>query len=118
MSRRMLLTTRSGIAAKAAVFAALGDETRLFLLTKLSGGERYSITALTEGTKLTRQAVTKHLRVLERARIVHGIQAGRESLFEFNPQPITELKDYLEKVSEQWDAALNRLKTMVENSTD
>ena len=58
--------------AKAAVFAALGDETRLSLLARLCDGQRYSIAELTEGTKLTRQAVTKHLRVLERVRIVHG----------------------------------------------
>jgi DNA-binding transcriptional ArsR family regulator len=100
---------------KAAVFAALGDETRLSLLTKLSDGQRYSIATLTEGTKLTRQAVTKHLRVLERVRIVHGTRQGRESLFQFDPHPLIELKEYLELVSKQWDGALARLKTFVES---
>ena len=71
----------SSTRAKAAVFAALGDETRLSLLARLCDGQRYSIAELTEGTKLTRQAVTKHLRVLERVRIVHGTREGRESLF-------------------------------------
>jgi DNA-binding transcriptional ArsR family regulator len=100
---------------RAAVFAALGDETRLSLLAKLCSGQRYSIAELTEGTKLTRQAVTKHLRVLERVRVVHGKRSGRESLFEFNPQPIHEIQEYLDIVSKQWDIALARLKTFVEN---
>jgi DNA-binding transcriptional ArsR family regulator len=106
---------RNGVAAKATIFAALGDETRLLLLAKLCSGQRYSIASLTEGTKLTRQAVTKHLRVLERVQIVHGTRAGRESLFEFNPRPIDELKEYLDLVSKQWDVALARLKTFVES---
>jgi DNA-binding transcriptional ArsR family regulator len=101
--------------AKAAVFAALGDETRLSLLARLCDGQRYSIAELTEGTKLTRQAVTKHLRVLERVRIVHGTREGRESLFQFDPQPVIEMKDYLEQVSKQWDSALVRLKSLVES---
>jgi DNA-binding transcriptional ArsR family regulator len=105
----------SGARAKAAVFAALGDETRLSLLTKLCTGQRYSIAELTEGTKLTRQAVTKHLRVLERVRIVHGTRAGRESLFAFDPRPVIEMKEYLELVSKQWDGALERLKKFVES---
>ena len=110
MSARRPNTVR----AKAAVFAALGDETRLSLLARLCDGQRYSIAALTEGTKLTRQAVTKHLRVLERVRIVHGTRAGRESLFEFDPRPLREMRAYLESVSTQWDAALLRLKAFVE----
>jgi DNA-binding transcriptional ArsR family regulator len=66
------------------------------------------------GSKLTRQAITKHLRVLERARIVHGVRAGRESLFELDPKPMEELREYLDLVSEQWDRALGRLKSFVE----
>jgi DNA-binding transcriptional ArsR family regulator len=100
------------------VFAALGDETRLALVVKLSDGQRYSISQLSEaqpgGARLTRQAITKHLRVLERARIVHGLRSGRESLFELDPKPIDELKEYLAKVSAQWDQALGRLKAFVE----
>lgn len=100
---------------KAAAFAALGDQTRLLLLAKLCSGRRYSIAGLTEGTKLTRQAVTKHLRVLERVRMVHRRRAGRETLFDFDPKPVREMKDYLELVSKQWDDALARLKTFVES---
>jgi DNA-binding transcriptional ArsR family regulator len=98
----------------AVVFAALGDETRLALVARLGDGRQASISQLTEGSKLTRQAITKHLRVLERARIVHGVRAGRESLFELDPKPMEELKEYLSLVSEQWDQALGRLKAFVE----
>jgi|SRR5450432_1703254 DNA-binding transcriptional ArsR family regulator len=100
---------------RAAVFAALGDETRLMLLAKLSRGQQCSIAELTEGTALTRQAVTKHLRVLERVRVVHGRRMGRENLFEFDPKPVNEMKEYLELVSRQWDSALSRLKAFVES---
>jgi DNA-binding transcriptional ArsR family regulator len=110
--------THSGTSAKrlpsAEVFAALGDETRLSLVAKLCGGESVSISQLTEGTKLTRQAITKHLRVLENAGIVHSTRQGRESRFAFDPQSIEEIKRYLDFVSEQWDQALARLKSFVE----
>jgi DNA-binding transcriptional ArsR family regulator len=100
--------------APATVFAALGDETRLSLVAKLCGGQPRSISQLTRGSRLTRQAITKHLRVLERAKIVRSIRAGRESLFEFDPEPIDEIGKYLDLVSQQWDQALSRLKSFVE----
>ena len=100
--------------AGAPVFAALGDETRLSLVAKLCGGGPYSISQLTQGSRLTRQAITKHLRALENVGIVHSVRAGRESLFEFDPQPIEGVKEYLDLVSEQWDQALARLKAFVE----
>jgi DNA-binding transcriptional ArsR family regulator len=96
------------------VFAALGDATRLELVSKLSSGEPYSISRLTAGSRLTRQAITKHLRVLESAGLVHSIRRGRESLFEFDAKPMVELKDYLEMVSRRWDERLARLKKLVE----
>jgi DNA-binding transcriptional ArsR family regulator len=100
---------------RASVFAALGDETRLSVLARLSAGEPQSIARLTAGTKLTRQAVTKHLRVLEDAGVVRSTRAGRESLFELEPKPIEDLRDYLDEVSKQWDDALGRLKRFVED---
>lgn len=96
------------------MFAALGDETRLSLVARLSDGRRISISQLTQGSKLTRQAITKHLRVLENAGIVQSTHIGRESLFEFSPKPIEEIKEYLDLVSRQWDQALSRLKSFVE----
>ena len=105
---------RKSSAAAATVFAALGDETRLSLLTKLSSGQRCSISQLTEGSALTRQAITKHLRVLEGARMVRCVRAGRERLFEFDPEPVRAMREYLEFVSARWDEALGRLKAFVE----
>lgn len=99
----------------APIFAALGDETRLSLVSKLSGGEPYSISRLTEGTQLTRQAVTKHLNVLKDAHIVRSVKSGRESLYELDPAPIREVRDYMDLVSERWDDALARLKKFVED---
>jgi DNA-binding transcriptional ArsR family regulator len=99
----------------ALVFAALGDATRLSLVARLCKGQPRSISQLTERTKLTRQAITKHLRVLESAGIVHSVHAGRESLFEFDLEAIAEVREYLGFVSEQWDQALSRLRSFVED---
>lgn len=99
----------------APIFSALGDETRLALLARLSNGKRRSISELTAGSKLTRQAITKHLRVLETAGIVHAVREGRESLFEFDPRPLEDIAEYLELVSRRWDRALSRLKAFVED---
>jgi DNA-binding transcriptional ArsR family regulator len=100
--------------AHAPVFAALGDATRLSLVTKLCAGQTQSISQLAKGSNLTRQAITKHLRVLESAGIVRSVRAGRESLFEFEVEPIDQIKKYLDLVSEQWDQSLARLKSFVE----
>ncbi len=105
----------AGSRKQARVFAALGDGTRLALVAKLCRGRRRSISQLTEGSRITRQAVTKHLRVLEQAGIVHSVHSGRQSLFELDQEPIVEARDYLRFVSEQWDEALGRLKSFVEN---
>lgn len=99
----------------APLFAALGDETRLLLVVKLSDGEPHSIAQLTHGTRLTRQAVTKHLRVLQGVGMVHAARAGRESLFHLDPQPIEEIRQYIDHVSQQWDPVLSRLKSFVES---
>jgi DNA-binding transcriptional ArsR family regulator len=101
----------------AAVFSALGDETRLSLVAKLADGQAQSIAALTTDSKLTRQAVTKHLRVLESAGLVHGIRAGRENLFELDLRPFKDLNEYLNFVSGKWDQALDRLKSFVEEKS-
>ena len=98
----------------APIFAALGDETRLSLLAKLGGGQRLSIAQLAQGSKLTRQAITKHLHVLENAKIASHVRSGRESLFEIDPQPLQAARDYLQSVADEWDEALLRLKSFVE----
>ena len=98
----------------APIFAALGDNTRLALVSKLSAGHPRSISDLTEGSLLTRQAITKHLQVLQRAGLVHNFRSGRENFFELDPESIEELKKYLDHVSHQWDQKLARLKAFVE----
>jgi DNA-binding transcriptional ArsR family regulator len=115
MSQKRHSSTTARRLSHAPVFSALGDETRLALLRKLCNGQPHSISELTAGSKLTRQAITKHLHVLERAGIVHGVRTGRESLFEFDPGPIREVATYLDLVSRQWDQALARLKSFVED---
>jgi DNA-binding transcriptional ArsR family regulator len=105
----------AALKSRASVFAALGDETRLSVLARLAKGEAQSISRLTAGTRLTRQAVTKHLRVLEGAGVVRCVRVGRESQFELEPKPIDDVREYLERVSKQWDGALARLKSLVED---
>jgi DNA-binding transcriptional ArsR family regulator len=105
---------RAALNVRASVFAALGAETRLELIEKISTGPPQSISRLAEGSTLTRQAITKHLRVLEGAGVVRSVRVGRESLFEFRLEPLKEIQSYLERVSGQWDQALARLKSFVE----
>ncbi|MEP6898456.1 MAG: metalloregulator ArsR/SmtB family transcription factor [Rhodanobacter sp.] len=112
ISAQALLTRRTPAAAT--VFAALGDPTRLALVTKLCDGSRQSIAQLTDGLSLTRQAISKHLGVLEDARMVSSQRTGRESLYVLNPVPIGEIRSYIDLVSSQWDNALTRLKGFVE----
>ena len=99
----------------APVLAALGDTTRLQLVSRLSDGQARSIAQLTDGLSLTRQGVTKHLRVLERVGIVRSNRVGRESRFTYEPQPIEQVRSYLDTVSVQWDDALSRLQALVES---
>ena len=102
------------VEAQAPVFAALGSVTRLELVSRLSDGEAHSIAALTDGLDLTRQAVTKHLQVLQQAGIVDQKRVGRESRFTIQPDSITQAKKYLMRVSAQWDQAIARLRATVE----
>ena len=102
------------LADPAPLFAALGDSTRMRIVARLCEAGPLSIVRLTRGARISRQAITKHLRVLESAGIVHCSRTGRESRFEFDPEPMEEMKRYLNLVSEQWDQALSRLKSFVE----
>jgi len=114
MSPRNKAHAGTRLRSQAHAFAALGDETRLALVVKLADGQPHSISRLTRCTRLTRQAVTKHLRVLESAGLVRNAREGRESLFEFNPQPILGLREYINLVSDEWDQGLARLRILVE----
>jgi DNA-binding transcriptional ArsR family regulator len=98
----------------APVFAALGDEVRLRLMTRLGPGGQLSIARLTAGTDLTRQGITKHLEVLAEAGLARSIRRGRERLWQIDRRPLEEARRYLDDLSRQWDDALARLKTTVE----
>jgi DNA-binding transcriptional ArsR family regulator len=99
---------------RASIFAALGDATRLALVATLVGGSSPSIAQLAQGSRLTRQAISKHLRVLEAAGIVASRRVGRESRFQLRPESLAEAEAYLARVSEQWGQALERLRSFVE----
>ena len=103
-----------GAANPAPIFAALGDTTRLGLLSRLADGESRSIAGLSSGSLLTRQAITKHLVVLESAGLVSRVRAGRESRYALRPEPLAEAQDYLRSVAAQWGDALERLRAFVE----
>jgi DNA-binding transcriptional ArsR family regulator len=100
----------------APLFAALGDEMRLRLVAALCVGGALSITQLTSGTEISRQAVTKHLGVLAAAGLVRDVKIGRERLWEFEPTQLDEARRTLEIIGQQWDQALARLKIAVESN--
>ncbi len=114
MSRNSPGRTRFKQRSPAVLFAALGDKTRLALVARLSAGRPASIAQLTAGARITRQAVTKHLCVLQSAGIVHSVRAGRENRFALEPRLFQEMKEYLSFISRQWDESLARLKSFVE----
>jgi DNA-binding transcriptional ArsR family regulator len=98
----------------ASILAALGDESRLQIVKKLSKGGPLSITRLAEGAEISRQAVTKHLLALHNAGLVRSERRGRERIWRLTPKRIDEVRRYLAQISEQWDEALGRLRAMVE----
>ena len=105
---------RRRISTPAPVFAALGDETRLRLLARLGGGEPMSISRLTAGSGMTRQGVTKHLRVLAGAGLVRSSRRGKESLWRLERNRLEDARRSLDLISRQWDVALGKLKLFVE----
>ena len=102
----------------ASVFAALGDETRLRVVSRLCAGGPCSITELTAGTRVTRQAVTKHLRVLAEAGLAHASPRGRERIWTLDLERLDEARRHLDQIEHQWDRALWRLKTFVETDDE
>ncbi|MEO5816077.1 MAG: metalloregulator ArsR/SmtB family transcription factor [Gemmatimonadaceae bacterium] len=99
----------------APLFAALGDETRLRLIMRLSSGGPGSITHLSARSDVTRQAITKHLRVLADAGLVRSTRKGREQVWDLEPKRLADAHEYLDKISTQWDDALDRLRKFVED---
>jgi len=97
------------------LFAALGDKTRLRLVFRLCDNGPMSITRLTAGSKVTRQAITKHLHVMQQAGLVHSARQGRESVWQLDQRRLKDARHYLDLISKQWDNALGRLREFVEN---
>lgn len=109
-TRSLAAAARSG----APIFAALGDETRLRIVAKLSADGPLSIARLTDGEDITRQAITKHLSVLADAGLVRDVWHGRERRWQLELSPLDTARKYLDLVSERWDGALARLAKLVE----
>jgi DNA-binding transcriptional ArsR family regulator len=116
------MRSRSNVTAEpkgsAHLFAALGDETRLRLVSRLSDGGPMSITRLTEGSNVTRQAITKHLRMMEGSGLVRSTRHGRESVWQLDQRRLEDARRYLDMISKQWDDALLRLREFVEDGQD
>ena len=111
------MSPRTGSASlqrSAPIFAALGDETRLHVVSRLSAGGPLSITELTKGSAVTRQSVTKHLAVLAAAGLVVDFRQGRERVWELRTRRLAEAKRVLDAISKEWDEALERLRVFVE----
>jgi DNA-binding transcriptional ArsR family regulator len=111
MSKQRVDRTVAGVAL---LFAALGDPTRLGILQRLSREGPASISMLAENFQTTRQAVTKHLHVLDAAGIIEGERRGREHVWAINPARLAEAQRHLEVIARGWDGALARLKAHVE----
>jgi DNA-binding transcriptional ArsR family regulator len=101
--------------ASATLFAALGDETRLRIVIRLAGGESFSISELSAGGGITRQAVTKHLQVLKSAGLARGVKCGREQHWSLDRKQLEQARAFLDRVSQQWDNRLSRLKSFLED---
>lgn len=99
----------------APVFAALGDPTRLRMVARLCADGPQSIVRLTHGTRVTRQAITKHLHALAEAGIVRSRREGRERIWEIRANRLTDASHYLAEISSQWDQAIARLRAFVED---
>jgi DNA-binding transcriptional ArsR family regulator len=115
MSRsRTSQPTPKAKADPAIIFAALGDRTRLKLISRLKSGASHSIVELSADAVITRQAISKHLGALERAGLVRRVRRGREAFFSLEPAPLEQAQTYLAEIAAQWDEALARLSAHVE----
>ncbi len=107
--------SRAAEHAAARVFSALGDGTRLALIKRLGAAGALSATALSDGASVTRQAIVKHLQVLEGAGLVSHEKRGREVLYALEPQSLDSARTFLDSVSASWDQAIERLRALVED---
>ena len=114
--RRRAASRRTAVTGAAPIFAALGDEMRLRLVSRMCAGGPLSIVQLTGGSGVTRQAVTKHLHVLAEAGLVRDSREGRERRWELDPSRLDDARRALDVISQQWDHTLGRLREFLERS--
>lgn len=107
-------SSKAGARGSAPIFAALGDQTRLRLVLRLCNDGPMSIARLTVGADVTRQAITKHLRVMQQAGLVQSRRRGRKRIWRLEERSLKDARFYLEQISKQWDEALGRLRKFVE----
>jgi DNA-binding transcriptional ArsR family regulator len=105
--------SRASEQAVADVFFALGDAMRISVVTRLGAGAM-SATALSDGAHVTRQAIVKHLQVLEAAGLVASEKRGREVLYALETARLEDARAYLDAISARWDSAIDRLRELVE----
>lgn len=96
------------------MFAALGDVNRLRLIARLCEEGPMSVTRLTAGSTVTRQAISKHLRVMSNAGLARNARHGRESVWQLDQRRFDRARRYLDLISARWDHALQRLRKFVE----
>ena len=113
---RVNTTSRTEVRDAAPLFAALGDETRLQLVMRLAAGGPASITRLSANSKVTRQAISKHLDVLSGAGLVRSTRRGRERVWNLAPERLSDAHDNLDRISGMWDQAIGRLRAFVETT--
>ena len=98
----------------AQLFAALGEPTRIGVVDRLRDGSEQSITSIATELPISRQALTKHLKVLEAAGIASSRRLGRETVYRIDPVGLVAAERWIADVSDQWDGAIDRLKKHVE----
>ena len=118
LTMRSPTSAAAKFAEAAPVFAALADDTRLQIVARLCGDGPLSIVQLAETAAVSRQAVTKHLHALELAGLARSSRVGRERIWELQTKRLAEARRYLDQISQDWDAALARLKAFVEKRED
>lgn len=104
----------ASVGAPAAIFAALGDETRLRLIARMSDGGPLSIASLADGFDMSRQAISKHLRVMSDAGLARSGRRGREMVWQLEQDGLADARRYLQLIAKDWDDRLRRLKDFVE----
>jgi DNA-binding transcriptional ArsR family regulator len=102
--------------AVAKIFKALGDQTRLEMVKRLSGGNSYSISKVTSELGISRQGARKHLQVLVDAKLIVLEPKGRDIIVKVDPKSLETAKEFIARLELQWDVRLNDLRNFVEKA--